>query len=72
MKTCGCGKVWESLPALIPWVRKNGELLGYLFNCDCGSTLFLKASEYEARKEKRVCMPGVQEKTYSGKPRDGR
>lgn len=60
MKTCGCGKNWGKLPNLTPWIRRNGELLGYLFNCDCGSTLFLKASEYEERTKERVPMPDMQ------------
>ncbi len=40
MKTCSCGKTFDVLPGN---TIKNE--LGYWFNCDCNSTLFIPSIE---------------------------
>ena len=40
-KVCSCGKKHTSFPKdKKPWIGEDGLLLGFIWNCECGSTLF--------------------------------
>lgn len=41
---CQCGIMHEFLPSNArEWLEDDGDLLGYLWECDCKSTLFVLA-----------------------------
>lgn len=46
-KTCNCcSTTWTFTevkePMFTPWIDSDGTLIGYLFQCSCESTLFIK------------------------------
>lgn len=57
-KICGtCGKVFDHIPVgARPWVEMKA-IIGYVWECECGSTLFKASPEVM-----RSYLRGLQEK----------
>jgi hypothetical protein len=41
MKTCTCGKHYETIPPEAKYLNDGSEFSGYYWNCECKTTLFV-------------------------------
>jgi len=56
-KVCKCGKVHTEIPTTAVDWNDDGVVIGYMWNCDCHSTLFVPT--FDLSKIKQLIFKGA-------------